>query len=90
MHICVLTLSEAQMEAKAYTKANTLSAEKIYIYIDIYVYIGDIANRWFNYVLPLKPLTAIIYIYGPDGISQFDLMLYRIRGNHICYKVIQC
>jgi len=25
MHICVLTLSKAQREAKVYTKANTLS-----------------------------------------------------------------
>lgn len=79
-----------QTEAKTYIHGKHTIGGKVYIYIGIYVYIGDIANRWFNYVLPLKPLTAIIYIYGPDGISQFDLMLYRIRGNHICYKVIQC
>ena len=49
-----------QTKAKTYIYGKHTIGRKVYIYISIYVYIDDIANRWFSYVPPLKPLIAII------------------------------
>jgi len=68
MHICVQHYRRANGGQNIYIYGKHTIGGKVYIYIGIYVYIGDIANWWFNYVPPLKPPIAIIYV---------DLMAYH-------------